>query len=122
MCVLVKRMGKYKNENYEREYYLKIKERRKQYLAENKKHIQKRARNYSLKRKYEITIEDYNLMYNKQQGKCAICGNPEELLHIDHNHITGEVRGLLCLKCNRGIGFLNDDIKILEQALAYLKQ
>lgn len=122
MCVLVKRMGKYKNENYEREYYLKIKERRKQYLTDNKKHIKKTVRNYSLRRKYKISLDDYDALYNKQQGKCAICGNPEELLHIDHNHITGEVRGLLCLKCNRGIGFLNDDIKILEQALAYLKQ
>ena len=114
-------MGKYKNENYEKEYYLKTKEHRKQYLADNKNHIQKRARNYSLKRKYKITFEEYNVIYNRQQGKCAICGNPEELLHVDHNHTTGEIRGLLCLKCNRGIGFLNDDIKILEQALAYLK-
>jgi len=113
-------MGKYKNENYEKEYYLKTKKHRQQYLTDNKEHVKKVVRNYSLKRKYNITPEDYNTLYNKQQGKCAICGNSEELLHVDHDHITGKVRGLLCLKCNRGIGFLNDDIKILQQAINYL--
>jgi len=114
-------MGKYKNENYEKEYYLKIKESRKQYLADNKEHIKKVARNNSLKRKYGITHDAYNMLYERQEGKCAICGNPENLLHVDHNHTTGKVRGLLCNNCNGGIGFLNDDIKILEQAIKYLK-
>lgn len=56
MCVLVKRMGKYKNENYEREYYLKIKERRKQYLTDNKKHIKKNSKKLFIKTKIQNLV------------------------------------------------------------------
>lgn len=86
-------------------------------------------RNYDLKKSYGITLDDYNYMFNNQNGCCAICGlHISELkmkhkhnLCVDHCHITGEIRGLLCDKCNRGIGLLNDDIEILKNAIKYLK-
>jgi len=76
--------------------------------------------------KYGITEDDYNNMFVFQNGKCAICGNHQsELkspLHIDHNHKTGKVRGLLCAACNMGIGQLQDDIENLRCAILYLNK
>lgn len=80
---------------------------------------------------YGITIEDYARLSEFQAGLCAICRRPEgridsrsgraHLLHVDHNHATGAVRGLLCGKCNRAIGLLNDDPELLKVALKYLE-
>ena len=69
-------------------------------------------------------------MLKKQNYKCAICHNEFKIftdshikdIHIDHNHITNKVRGLLCIKCNSGIGYLNDDINLLKEAIKYLKR
>jgi hypothetical protein len=70
-------------------------------------------------------------MFLKQSGKCSICNNSETVkdlkgkikyLAVDHNHETGEVRGLLCNACNTGIGKLGDSVKILENAIKYLKE
>lgn len=78
--------------------------------------------------KYGITNDIYLAMVASQNGKCAICGN-ESLptkhrgkgkLYIDHDHTTGIVRGLLCARCNTGIGFLKDDCAILQNAIDYL--
>lgn len=69
-------------------------------------------------------------MYVSQNGVCAICGKPEteksrkgnvRSLHVDHNHDTGKVRGLLCGKCNRSIGVLGDSVQILRNAVKYLE-
>jgi DNA-directed RNA polymerase subunit RPC12/RpoP len=72
--------------------------------------------------KYDMTEDDYLEMFEKQNGKCAICGKEvvDERLFVDHNHDTGEVRGLLCRNCNAGIGFLKDDIDLLRSAIKYL--
>jgi len=62
-------------------------------------------------------------MYADQFGRCAICGGVNDIdrrLSVDHNHDTGEVRGLLCNRCNRAIGLLGDSIDILESAISYL--
>ena len=76
------------------------------------------------KRKYGITIDQYNLMFLKQEGKCAICGTHQsELNHtlsVDHCHATNIIRGLLCSKCNTGIGYFNDNAKFLASAASYL--
>lgn len=76
--------------------------------------------------KYGITEDDYNDMFVSQNGKCGICGKHQTeikaALHIDHNHKTGRVRGLLCSSCNFGIGHLQDDIKILRCAILYLNK
>ena len=63
-------------------------------------------------------------MNEAQNGVCAICGEVNvagRRLAVDHNHETGQVRGLLCCSCNRGIGFLRDHTDILESAVNYLK-
>lgn len=77
------------------------------------------------KNTYGITIEDYELMLQQQEGKCKICKTTEftgvgNCLHVDHCHITGKVRGLLCMKCNNGLGNFKDNIKTLHNAITYL--
>lgn len=82
------------------------------------------ARRKHLKSKFGITLEDYEQMVVDQDGKCAICRTDAPggagAWHIDHNHDTGVVRGLLCFNCNSGIGKLNDDPILLLAAVAYL--
>jgi len=77
-----------------------------------------------IRRTYGITLEQYNQMLKDQDGVCAICGKPDEVegrrMAIDHNHDTGEVRGLLCGTCNRGLGNFQDNIEMLEKAKDYL--
>lgn len=85
-----------------------------------------------IKSKYGISLQDYDAMIAIQNGKCAICGEAESIrsklkkddtpvrLSIDHDHETGEVRGLLCRRCNAGIGCFRDDPKIIRSALLYL--
>lgn len=82
-------------------------------------------RTYWLKRNYGITDADFDRMFDEQDGRCAICGTDEpgggyNTLHVDHNHETGFVRGLLCNNCNRGLGMFSDDAWRLEAATAYL--
>jgi len=82
-------------------------------------------RKYHLKNKYNITLEDYNSLFVKQNGCCLICGKHQSELKyklaVDHNHKTGEVRGLLCNHCNAGLGNFNDDKKLLLKASEYLE-
>jgi len=67
-------------------------------------------------------------MIDEQGGLCAICGKPASgkghcsRLHVDHDHKTGAVRGMLCHRCNAGLGQFGDDSLVLEAALAYLKK
>jgi hypothetical protein len=79
---------------------------------------------YGLLRKYGLSVDDYNVMVAKQKGQCAICGihqsNLKKKLHVDHDHVSGEIRGLLCSRCNIVIGTFNDDTKILKSAIIYL--
>jgi hypothetical protein len=81
-----------------------------------------------LRRTYGITIEEWDAMFTEQGGLCAICHRPEtatlhgvvKRLAVDHDHITGTVRGLLCQNCNRAIGLLGHDPARLRQAAEYL--
>ena len=78
--------------------------------------------------KYGITLDEYDELLKKQKGVCAICGKPETKivwntvcrLTVDHDHKSGVVRGLLCFRCNTGIGKLYDDPEILRKAANYL--
>lgn len=82
-----------------------------------------------IKRKYGIDAETYHAMEKAQNGKCAICRQPETAktrygrtrkLDVDHHHRTGDVRGLLCNACNTGLGKFKDSPEILFAALHYL--
>lgn len=76
----------------------------------------------NLKIRYGISEVDYLRLFFKQKGICAICKkkSPERKLSVDHDHETGQIRGLLCQPCNLGIGFLNDDPKNCLFAAQYL--
>jgi hypothetical protein len=77
-------------------------------------------KNRKLKKQYGITLNEYNEMYNKQEGKCLICNELFPILCIDHNHLTNKIRGLLCHQCNLMIGNSGENIKILENAILYI--
>jgi hypothetical protein len=77
-----------------------------------------------LKRKYGITLEQYDEMLRAQGGGCGICGQPPSArisLHVDHDHRTGRVRGLLCFKHNNALGDFDDDPDLLRAALRYVE-
>jgi Recombination endonuclease VII len=81
------------------------------------------GRNYQLKRRYGITLADYDRMLKKQKGRCAICREkPRYRLLVDHDHPTGRVRRLLCISCNLGLGHFRDDRRLLRRADAYLAE
>lgn len=84
-----------------------------------------------LKQTYGLTVEQYEQMVMAQGGKCAICGHPPDpassiikfrRLHVDHNHVTGKVRELLCHCCNAGIGHFEEDPSRLEAGAAYVRR
>jgi hypothetical protein len=80
------------------------------------------VRKWYLKTTYGLVPEQYDALYSRHDGKCYICMEKKEYyLHVDHNHETGKVRGLLCNPCNRAIGLLKEDINILKSAIEYLK-
>jgi hypothetical protein len=80
-------------------------------------------------KKYGITPDEYQKMFNKQDGKCAICDSSEVSiarksynLFVDHDHQTGKVRGLLCHHCNAGLGYFRDNEHTLHKAIEYLNE
>jgi Zn-finger nucleic acid-binding protein len=82
-------------------------------------------RERKLVRKYGITLAEYDGMHTAQGGVCAICNEPERIdrrLAVDHCHVTGRVRGLLCAMCNTAIGKLRDSTELLERALHYQRE
>src|SRR5712691_2192430 len=80
-------------------------------------------RRRKLKRKYGISLEDYERLLALQNGACAICRRKSDrMLCVDHCHKTGRVRGLLCHKCNAGLGCYDDDPSFMRAAAAYLER
>jgi len=75
-----------------------------------------------LKLRYDLTIERHDAMLTEQDNKCAICLEPFGVPHVDHDHLTGKVRGLLCKGCNSAIGNLKDDPVIVDRASEYLRR
>lgn len=71
-------------------------------------------------RRYNITSFQWEQLLVRSKGKCELCGNGQRRLDVDHNHITGKVRGLLCRPCNRYLGFIEKDRTILEKMREYL--
>ena len=109
------------NEYYERNKD-KLRAYQKEYARKNRDRIYKQ----SLTRKYGMTQDEYEMMYESQNGLCAICENKcvnkqhKGNLCVDHCHETKKVRGLLCHKCNTMLGLANDNPEILEKARNYL--
>lgn len=85
-----------------------------------------KAKDTRFKKKYNISLEDWDHMFEVQGGRCAICkthqADLEKSLCVDHDHDTGEVRGLLCHTCNRALGLLKDRKDILLAAVEYLDE
>ena len=96
----------------------------KAYREESPKHW----KHTDLLRRFGVSLQQYGDMLLAQDGKCAICGQPEtqmrggkvKALAVDHCHTTGKVRGLLCVDCNQAIGKLKEDRNILLSAIRYL--
>ena len=85
------------------------------------------GRKKNLQNNYGITIAEFNQLFEAQRGKCAVCENALEVkgkgaftAHVDHDHKTGKVRGLLCQSCNFVLGHGRDDVNILVKAIKYL--
>lgn len=82
-------------------------------------------RDYVLRYRYGITLEDYKALLVKQNNACAICFKrciTGKELAVDHHHGTGEVRGLLCYNCNSGIAKFNEDSGRLYRAMLYIER
>jgi ferric-dicitrate binding protein FerR (iron transport regulator) len=94
----------------------------KRWAASNPEKKRAYARAQALKKKYGLTEEAYEKLLLDQMLACAICKViPRKRLHVDHDHTTGRVRGLLCLRCNTLVGFLEKRSDIVEMAALYLR-
>ncbi len=113
---------------YQRRWRLDNKEWKLEYnrhwLADNPDRAKAYEQRARLKR-YGVTPDGYRDLLVKQSGVCAICAETcitGRSLAVDHDHETGFIRGLLCIRCNRALGLLHDDIDILLSAVAYLEE
>jgi len=79
------------------------------------------ARRYKLMHRYGMSLEEFGLRLEQQQGVCAICRRTFDKLCIDHCHHTGKLRGLLCHGCNAGLGFYEDNPAFMIRSAAYLR-
>lgn len=92
-----------------------------QWYRDNPGRTAENKRRFNLKNLYGLTIAEYDKMVKEQNHSCAICHRSTEgRLHVDHDHVTGAVRGLLCNRCNRSIGLLGDDPVVMRRAITYL--
>lgn len=97
------------------------------YVAQWRAKNPDRQHKTEIKRRYSLTIEEYNRRLVEQHCKCKICGRQHDTskkrgrLYVDHCHDSLRVRGLLCSACNSAIGYFNHDISIMEKAIDYLK-
>lgn len=114
---------------HHRETYFKAPEgqlaRCKAWQSRNPARIYAYQRKHHLKKKYGISVEDYNRTLLQQGGGCAVCGamatdSLGRKLSVDHNHATGKARGLLCSRCNRAVADLREDRKIAKRMVEYL--
>jgi hypothetical protein len=117
---------------YLKEYHAKyrllpgMKEKQKQVVADwRKAQSPEYHRDLNLKKKYGISLDDYEMMLVRQDGACAICGSWDpstrySVFCVDHCHGTGQVRSLLCSKCNWAIGMLDENPDLFDAAKAYI--
>lgn len=120
-----------RNKRYQVDKKESISQRKRTRYVENPQKYKLMAKRYRLS-KYGLSIEEYEVMLKKQGGACAICFKEEtqrsnkngkvDDLRVDHDHSTNKNRGLLCSKCNFGLGQFNDNTTLLERAIEYLKK
>jgi len=119
----------WKDKNYDVAYKANYYKENKETIREKSKAYRqsvagRKAKKRSIVRTYGLTLEDYEKMLEEQNNLCKICNEPEtekKSLAIDHDHNTGKGRGLLCSKCNKGIGLLRDNPELLRIAANYLQ-
>lgn len=94
-----------------------------QWKKDNRELMKVKRREYKLRDKYGLTVEQFEEMVKAQKGVCYICKTKGQkpTLNVDHCHKTGEVRKLLCDKCNMTLGLVNDSVELLHQFIHYLK-
>ena len=105
-------------------------ETHREYIRKHPVRSKRYAMKHRLKEKYGVGLEAYDRLLEAQGGVCAICGQPEtrtysgfpQLMSVDHNHLTGEIRGILCSNCNGALGLLKEDTEIMRKAIAYLER
>jgi hypothetical protein len=101
-----------------------LKKPRKQIMAEWNARNRDYYANYWLLSAYGITLAEYNVIFSSQSGLCKICNGEQQSgrrLSVDHDHETGRIRGLLCIKCNSFIGMAQENPDILHRAIEYLE-
>lgn len=110
-------------------WYERTVERRREYANQfyraNRERWKGLSRKYLMKNTYGITVEVFDKILESQGGKCAICrgiNKADKQMHLDHDHSTGKIRGVLCQRCNHGLGHFRDNIQYLENAAKYLKR
>lgn len=114
------------DENWRKDHPKSCKKSKKRWKKNNPEKVkmsnQKHNKNQKF-RQHNLTYEDWLRLWEDQDERCLICGKsfiePSEAC-IDHDHETDEIRGLLCRKCNAGLGLFNDDHKIIMKAMEYL--
>jgi Recombination endonuclease VII len=98
---------------------------RERYNAKQRAYRRKNAdkdREYHLQRQFGLTQAEYEQRLAAQDGSCAVCGNPpgKTSLHVDHDHDTGAIRGLLCMRCNNALGLFREQPRLLENGMCYV--
>ena len=111
-----------KHKDYISNHKDKISSYRKVWRVKNLSSIKEQT----LVRNFGITLEQYNEMFVEQGGCCAVCGKHQtelnKALAVDHNHITGKVRQLLCGNCNTSLGLMNEDVILFEKLIKYVNK
>lgn len=131
-------MSQRKDETWE-EYVARTREYRKLYMREYMKdparieaakesrkrwYWERGGQNWHRQKKYGITQEQFDSLLAAQENKCAICVSELEATkgtHVDHDHETGKVRGILCQNCNRGLGMFKDSSELMSRAILYIR-
>jgi len=107
----------------------RYKERGEQYREANRQRYKtdpikrEKHREENRRRLYGITSKEYQALWTKQQGKCAVCTcipTGKRKLAVDHDHISGQIRGLLCVQCNAALGLLHEDVHSIMELARYI--
>lgn len=119
---------KEKKAKYNKEWREKNREHVVEYYTEKNKTDKAKDGKYQskIKKNFGLSLDEYNKMFEAQNGRCKICDRHQSefnyRLGVDHNHTTGQIRGLLCKSCNSVIGYINDDSNIAKKMAEYLDE